>query len=93
MNKFDYKTGKLFINNKSYELTKQESEILNLLLDNKLKTYIEIYNRVYKTNIKTIERKYSQSINAHISRMRKKGLNIISKYNYGMRLLDDVHSV
>lgn len=93
MNKFDYKTGQLFINNKNYELTKQESEILNLLLDNKLKTYIDIYNKVYKTNIEIIERKYSQSINTHISRMRKKGLNIVCKYNYGMRLLDDVHSV
>ena len=38
MNYFEYKTGKLSINNKIYELSKSETIILNNLIDNKLKT-------------------------------------------------------
>lgn len=90
MNYFEYKTGKLIINNTECELTKIESEILRLLVGNKLRTYTEIYNRIYKVNVLEIDKENKKSIITHICRMRKKGLNISTKYNYGMKLLDKI---
>lgn len=91
MNIFYYKTGELIINSKKYQLTKSQSQILFVLINNKLNTYEEIYNYLYKTDVaETLDRQMTRSINVHICRLRKYGLNIQTKYNYGMRLLDKV---
>ena len=89
MNIFNYKLGELIINGKKYQLTKIQSKILFILSNNKLNTYEEIYNYIYQTNITDrLNRQKTRSINTHICRLRKKGLKITTKYNYGFKLID-----
>ena len=90
MNYLNYNTGQLFIDGKKYELTKSETELLKTLASNELKTYAEIYNLLYKTNVLEIENTLRGSINSHIYRLRKKGLIIKTKYGYGVRLVNKI---
>lgn len=91
MNIFYYKTGELIIDCKKYELSPYETKILFVLMNNRINTYEEIYNYLYDTDVKgKIDRNLIRCITAHICRMRKKGLHIQVKYDFGMRLLDKI---
>ena len=90
MNSFNYKTGKLIVNDKEYELTKMQSKVLSCLIPNKLITYSDIYNYMYDVNIGYVECRYTRAISSHICRLRKTGLEIESKYGYGVRLVSKV---
>ena len=91
MNILNYKTGELIIDRKKIQLTKMESKIIFVLINNRLITYEEIYNYMYSTDVKgTLERQMTQCINTHICRLRKKGLKIMTKYNFGVRLIDKI---
>lgn len=93
MNIFYYKTGELIVNSKKYQLTKMQSKILFVLINNKLNTYEEIYSYIYNLDAEEVERldrQITRAINTHICRLRKTGLKIQTTYNYGMRLLDKI---
>lgn len=91
MNYFNYKNGELIINNKKHQLTKTQTELLMLLLNNKLNTYEDIYNYLYKTNITKLEIQLRKSINTNIYRLRKKGLKIITRREFGFILKDKIY--
>jgi DNA-binding response OmpR family regulator len=91
MNSLNYKTGTLIIDNKKIELTKMETIILSTLSDNKIKTYVEIYNAMYNVNEKEIDESIRRIIHVHKSKLIKKtGLKIKSKHSFGIRLEDKV---
>jgi dihydroxyacetone kinase-like predicted kinase len=92
MNIFNYKLGELIINNKKISLTRTQSKILFVLLNNELNTYEEIYSYIYKTDVtEKLNRQMRQSIRTQISGMRKKGLKITAKYNFGFKLMDKLY--
>lgn len=92
MNIFNYKLGELIINNKKISLTKTQSKILFVLLNNELNTYEEIYSYIYKTDVtEKLNRQMRQSIRTQISGIRKKGLKITAKYNFGFKLRDKLY--
>lgn len=87
MNYLNERVGKLYYQNKTYELTKNETMILSALLDNKLKTYDKLYEVLYAVPC-TTDRK---PIIDTISRIRRKtGIKIICKTNFGVRLEDKI---
>lgn len=87
MNYLNERVGKLYYQNKTYELTKNETMILSALLDNKLKTYDKLYEVLYAVP-HTTDRK---PIIDTISRIRRKtGIKIICKTNFGVRLEDKI---
>lgn len=91
MNIFYYKTGELIMEGKKYELTSTENKILFILINNKINTYEEIYKQLYGVEvIGKLDRQLTRNITTHICRLRKKGLNIQVKYDFGMRLLDNI---
>lgn len=91
MNSLNYKTGTLVIDNTKIELSKIETIILSTLSDNKIKTYVEIYNAMYNVNEKEIDESIRKIIHVHKSRLIKKtGLKIKSKSLFGIRLEDKI---
>ena len=91
MNSLNYKTGTLIIGNTKIELSKMETIILSTLSDNKIKTYVELYNAMYNVNEKEIDKSIRRIIHVHNSRIVKKtGLKIKSKNLFGVRLEDKI---
>lgn len=84
----DYERYIYVSNNKKIELTVLENEILHILVQNKEKvvTYETMSKNVYNV-------KYDSSIKVAIlnliSRLRKKGINIINKRGFGFVICEN----
>lgn len=91
MNYLNERVGKLYYQDKTYELTKNETMILSALLDNKLKTYDKLYEVLYAVPCTTACTTDRKPIIDTISRIRRKtGIKIICKTNFGVRLEDKI---
>ena len=89
MNYLNERIGRLYYQDKSYELTRNETKILSELLDNKLKTYEKLYEVLYEVPCTTLNTR--KPIIDTISRIRRKtGIKIICKTNFGVRLEDEI---
>jgi hypothetical protein len=91
MNKLNYRLGVLYRDDKEYYMTILENEMLYRLKTNELITYETLYNGIYKTDVKTLKKRYRRVLQMRASRIRKKtGLKISSKNDIGMRLEDKI---
>lgn len=89
MNYLNERLGKLYLDNQIHELTKNETKLLVALINNKLKTYEELYEALYDVPCRGLDNR--KSIITAICRIRRKtGLKIVAKSNFGLRLEDKI---
>ena len=91
MNYLNERIGKLYLDNQVFELTKNETKLISALINNKMKTYEELYEALYDVHCKELYIEYRRPIITTVSRIRRKtGLRIIAKNNFGLRLEDNI---
>ena len=88
MNTINKRTGELLHNNRKSYLTKYELAMVNSLSDNKLKTYVELYQEIYNVDVHELDPSEVHQITNIVSRLRRKGLKIHTRKSFGVVMKD-----